>query len=213
MTTPMRFYDCKTAPSPRRARIFIAEKALEIDTVEVDLGKGEHLGEEFRKINPRCTVPVLTLDDGTALTENAGIAAHLESYCPAPPLLGSNAKEKGVIAMWNARIELEGLLPVAEAFRNRSKGLKDRAIVGPRNFAQIPALSERGFERAKDFLAMLDETLMERPFIAGAQFSIVDITALCVVDFAAWIKITPQDTQTNLRRWHAEVSARPSAQL
>ena len=213
MSTPLRFYDCSTAPSPRRARIFIAEKALEIDTIEVDLGNGEHLGEEFRRINPHCSVPVLTLDDGTALTENAGIAAFLEHYCPEPPLLGSDSKQIGLTAMWNARIELEGLLPVADAFRNRSKGLKDRAVVGPKNFAQIPALSERGFARAEEFFAMLDSTLAERPYIAGNNFSVADITALCVVDFAAWIKLTPHNDQTNLRRWHAEVSSRPSAQL
>ncbi|MCH8143051.1 MAG: glutathione S-transferase N-terminal domain-containing protein [Proteobacteria bacterium] len=127
----MKFYDCQSAPSPQRARIFIAEKGLEIETVEIDLGKREQLGDDFRRINPRCTVPVLELDDGTCLTENAGIAAYLEALQPDPPLLGRTAEEKGNVANWNARVELEGLWPIADALRNRSKGMVGRAITGP----------------------------------------------------------------------------------
>ena len=109
----MKFYDCQTAPSPRRARIFIAEKGLDIETVEVDLGKAEQLTDAFKRINPRCTVPVLELDDGTFLTENAGIAAYLEALAPEPPLLGATPAERGLVASWNARIELEGLEPIS----------------------------------------------------------------------------------------------------
>jgi len=125
----MKFYDCQTAPSPRRARIFIAEKGLDIETIEIDLGKAEQLGEEFKReqlgeefkrLNPRCTVPVLELDDGTCLTENAGIAAYLEALVPEPSLLGTSAEEKGSVADWNARMELEGLWPLADALRNRT---------------------------------------------------------------------------------------------
>lgn len=207
----MKFYDCATAPSPRRARIFIAEKNIEVETIEVDLGGGEQFGVAFRALNPRCTVPVLELDDGTVLTENLGIAAYLEAAFPDPPLLGDTATMKGVIANWNARIELEGLLPTADAFRNRTKGMKDHAVTGPKAYGQIPELAARGLDRCRDFFAMLDERLGDAEFIAGEQYSIADISALCVVDFAAWVKVTIGDDAPNLARWHRQVSARPSS--
>ncbi len=135
----MKFYDCQSAPSPRRARIFIAEKGLEIETVEIDLGKREQLGDDFRRINPRCTVPVLELDDGTTLTENAGIAAYLEALQPDPPLLGRTAEEKGNVANWNARVELEGLWPIADALRNRSKAWSDARSPAPLTTRRSPS--------------------------------------------------------------------------
>jgi glutathione S-transferase len=209
----MKFYDCATAPSPRRARIFIAEKNIEVATIEVDLGGGEQFGAAFRALNPRCTVPVLELDDGTVLTENLGIAAYLEAAFPDPPLLGDTATMKGVVANWNARIELEGLLPTADAFRNRTKGMKDHAVTGPKPYAQIPELAARGLDRCRDFFAVLNERLRDNEYIAGERYSIADISALCVVDFAAWVKVTIGDDAPHLGRWHRQVSARPSAGL
>ena len=209
----MKFYDCATAPSPRRARIFIAEKNIEVATIEIDLGGGEQFGAAFRALNPRCTVPVLELDDGTVLTENLGIAAYLEAAFPDPPLLGDTATMKGVVANWNARIELEGLLPTADAFRNRTKGMKDHAVTGPKPYAQIPELAARGLDRCRDFFAVLNERLRDNEYIAGERYSIADISALCVVDFAAWVKVTIGDDAPHLGRWHRQVSARPSAGL
>ena len=210
MTKPLKFYDCKTAPSPRRARIFIAEKSLDIETIEVDLAHEEQLRAPFMQINPRCTVPVLTLDDGTTLTENAGIASFLEAYQPEPPLLGTTATEKALIANWNARIELEGRLPLADAFRNRAKGLKDRAIIGPTGYAQIPELAERGRAQGAEFFIMLNRRLADVEYIAGAKFSVADITALVVIDFAAWIKLGPADEHTHTKRWLELLRQRPS---
>lgn len=209
----MKFYDCHTAPSPRRARIAIAEKGLDVEAIEVDLGKGEQLSEAFKQINPRCTVPVLELDDGTRLTENAGIAAYLEAIAPDPPLLGTTPEEKGLVANWNARVELEGLWPIADALRNRAKGMVDRAITGPTNFAQIPELAERGHARGVEFFETLDARLGEAEYLAGDRFSVADITAFVVVDFASWTKLGPTDAQQNTRRWHALLSARPSMAL
>ena len=206
----MKFYDCRTAPSPRRARIFIAEKGLEIETVEVDLRRGEQLGEEFRRINPRCTVPVLELDDGTCLTENVGIAAYLEAIAPDPPLLGTTPAEKGLIASWNARMELEGLWPVADAFRNRTKGMVGRAITGPTDYAQIPELAERGHARGVEFFETLNERLGESEYVAGDAFSMADITAIVLVDFAGWVKLGPTDAHAHTRRWAELVRQRPS---
>ncbi len=212
----MKFYDCKTAPSPRRARMFIAEKGLDsktIETVEIDLGKQEQLSDAFRQINPCCTVPVLELDDGTCLTENAGIAMYLEAFAPDPPLLGRTPEEKGAIADWNARVELEGLWPVADAFRNRSKGMAGRAITGPTNYDQIPELAERGHARGVEFYEMLNARLAKSEFVAGDSFSAADITAFVLVDFSAWVKLGPTEAHTHTKRWYAAIKERPSAAL
>jgi glutathione S-transferase len=209
----MKFYDSQTAPSPRRARIFIAEKGLDIETVQIDLGTQEQLGAAFRAINPRCTVPVLELDDGTFLTENAGIASYLEAHTPDPPLLGTTPEEKGLVANWNTRVELEGLWPIADALRNRAKGMASRAITGPTHYEQIPELAERGRARGVEFFDTLNQRLGESEFVAGCHFSVADITALVVVDFAGWVKVAPADNHANTKRWHQFMSKRPSAAL
>ena len=126
----MKFYDCSTAPSPRRVRIFIAEKGLEIETVEVDLKNAEHLSDSFRKINPHCTVPVLELDDGTTIAEIPPICHYLEETHPEPNLLGADPKERALIAMWDRYMEFDGVMAVAEALRNRAKGMQGRALTG-----------------------------------------------------------------------------------
>ena len=206
----MKFYDCQTAPSPKRARILIAEKGIEVETVEVDLGQREQLSPAFREINPRCTVPVLQLEDGTCLTENVGIAAYLEALVPDPPMLGTTPIEKGLIASWNARVELEGLWPIADALRNRAKGMVGRAITGPTDYEQIPALAERGQARGLEFFDMLDQRLGESEYLAGDSFSLADITAAVVCEFAGWTKLGPTESHGNTRRWLALVQQRPS---
>ncbi len=206
----MKFYDCQTAPSPRRARIFIAEKGIDVETVEVDLGQAEQLTDAFKRINPRCTVPVLELDDGTFLTENVGIAAYLEALVPEPALLGTTPAEKGLIANWNARIELEGLWPIADAFRNRTKRMAGRAITGPTDYDQIPALAERGQARGVEFFDMLNARLAEAEYVAGDSFSAADISAFVVADFARWVKLGMTDAHTNTKRWYDLVGQRPS---
>ncbi len=206
----MKFYDCQTAPNPRRARIFIAEKGLDIETIQVDLGKGEQLTDDFRRINPRCTVPVLELDDGTFLTQNAGIAAFLEALVPNPPLLGDTPAERGLIATWNMRVELEGLSPIADAFRNRTKSMVGRAITGPSNYDQIPELAVRGHARGVEFFDMLNVRLCETEYVAGDSFSVADISAFVVTDFAAWVKLGMTDAHTNTKRWYDLVNQRPS---
>ena len=205
------FYDFTAAPSPRRARILLAEKGIEVDNVQVDLMTAEQLSDAYRAINPACTVPALKLEDGTVLTENAGIAAWAEAHQPDPPLLGRTASEKGLVATWNARIESEGLMAVAEVLRNSSKGMVDRATTGPLNHAQIPELAARGRVRLEHFFETLNTRLEDRDFIATDDFTVADISALIVVDFAKWVKVEPKETHENIRRWHAAVSARPSA--
>ena len=209
----MKFYDCKTAPSPRRARMFIAEKGLKIETVEVDLQKGEQLTPEFKRINPRCTVPVLELDDGTMITENQGIARYLEEMYPEPALLGSNPLEKAMIANWNVRAENEGLFAVGECVRNSMSGFENRGLTGPINFAQIPALAERGRQRTVEFLETLEEQLVGKEFICGENFSMADICAFITVDFVKWIKVPVKDEQINIKRWYDTIKERPSVKL
>lgn len=204
----MKFYDCKTAPSPRRTRMFIAEKGLDIETIQIDLATQEQLGDAFRAINPACTVPALQLDDGTVLAENLAIASYLEDTHPEPPLLGRNAVERAMVLEWNAKTEVAGLSGVADALRNRAKGMKGRALTGPHNFEQIPELAARGVVRVQHFFDLLDERLADNQFLAGDFYSMADITATVVVDFAAWVKQEPTDKQKNLRRWHAEMAAR-----
>jgi glutathione S-transferase len=201
-------YDCATAPSPRRARIFLAEKGVAHDTVQVDLRSGEQLGEAFRRINPQCTVPALVTEEGAVLTDNAGIAAYLEARYPEPPLLGRTPLEKAEIAAWQWRIEFEGLMAIAEALRNSSPAMAGRALPGPVDYAQIPALAERGLARLQHFLGALNAHLEGRDFIAAGQFSVADITAVVAVDFARAVKVKPGEQHPHLLRWRAAMQAR-----
>ncbi len=206
----LTLYDYKMAPSPRRARIFLAEKAIPYETVNVDLAAGAHLHDEFRVINPACTVPVLRLDDGSIITENAGIAAYLEAACPNPPLLGRTPVEKGHAAAWNARIEHEGLLAVAEALRNKAAPMRHRALTGPVDFEQIPELAERGLKRIAVFFDMLNARLEGREYIATEAFTMADITAVVVVDFARVVRCAPGLEHAHLLRWRATMAERAS---
>lgn len=209
----MKFYDCSTAPSPRRARVFIAEKGIEIETIQIDLRNGEQLSDAFRQINRYCTVPVLRLDDGTTYTNTAGIRAYLEALYPEPILMGRTAQEKGRIADLQWRIETEGMMAMAEALRNSVPGLKGRALTGPQAYEQIPQLAERGRARVERFLAGIEDLVGVKPFVAGDLYSVADIDLMVVVDFASWLKMELPNDAVNARRWHEAVSARVSAKL
>lgn len=206
-------YDCSTAPSPRRARIVLAEKGIAHHTVQVNLAQQEQLGDAFRAINPRCTVPALRLDDGTVLTDNAAIEAWAEGAMPEPPLWGRTPVEKAEIASWHWRVEFEGLLAIAEGFRNGSPAMAGRALSGPDDFEQIPALAERGVQRTRLFLRTLDDRLAGREYLAADQFSIADIVAVVAVDFARIVRVKPGDEHPHLLRWRAAMAQRPSMGL
>jgi len=207
----MKFYDCVTAPSPRRVRIFLAEKGISVPTVQVDLRNGEQFTPAFRAINPECMVPVLELDNGTRITDILSICRYFEEIHPDPPLMGRTAEERAVIASWLHRIEWDGFLAAMEAFRNATPGLKGRALPGPENYEQIPALAERGRARMRHFFGWLDARLGENEFVCGPAYTVADISAMVAVDFAGWAKLKLPEQVTHLRRWHAAVSARPSA--
>jgi len=185
----MKFYDCKTAPSPRRVRIFLAEKGIEIPTVQVDLRNGEQLSEAFRKINPRCTVPVLELDDGTCLTDSLAICHYLESRHPEPNLMGRDGREQALVMNWHEQVMTEGFLAAADALRNYARGFAGRALTGPSGYEQIPELAERGRARLEEFMGVLDGRLAESPYVALDRYSVADIGAYVCVDFAGWIKL------------------------
>lgn len=205
----LKLYDCTTAPSPRRTRILLAEKGIAHDTQQIDLRSGEQMSDKFRAVNPRCTVPALVTDDGV-LTENAEIAAYLEALYPEKPMLGITPREKSLIAKWNWRCEMEGLMSIAHALRNSTPAMKDRALPGPRNVAQIPELAARGQQQTKWFLEDLNTQLTDNAYVAGENYSVADITATVAVDFAKWVKVVPTESQTALLDWHERMKARPS---
>ena len=203
-------YDCATAPSPRRARIFLAEKGVAHKTIQVDLKNSEQLSSAYQKINPQCTVPALRTEEGIVLADNAAITAYLEARYPEPPLLGITPNEKAQIASWNWRVEFEGLMAVAEALRNSAPAMANRALPGQMDYPQIPELAQRGLARLQQFFCMLDERLADRNFIASDSFSVADITAVVAVDFARMVRIKPGEQHPHLQRWRAAMAQRAS---
>jgi len=205
----LTLYDFTSAPSPRRARILLAEKGLSYETVQVDLRAGEQLSEAYRQINPQCMVPTLRTEDGL-LTNNAAITAYLEARYPDPPLLGRTPQEKAEIAGWSWRVDVEGFLAVAEALRNSTPAMVNRALPGPHDYAQIPELAQRGLTRVRRFLVTLDEQLAKHEFVAGGAFSVADIAAVVSVDFARVVRIKPDEQHPHLLRWRAAMALRSS---
>jgi len=207
----MKLFDFELAPNPRRVRMYLAEKDLQMPSVQINLRQGEQFHAAFKDENPSMIVPALALDDGTLITETMAICRYLEALHPSPPLFGSTPKEQAMVEMWSRRAELEGFMAVAEALRNSVERFKDRALPGPRNYAQIPALVERGKARAAGFLEDLEAGLAGKTWLAGEFFSVADITAFVVVEFAGWVEVQPAVHQQNIARWRAAVAARPSA--
>lgn len=207
----MIFYDCSTAPNPRRARMFIAEKGLRIETRDISIARGEQLAPEFLAVNPRATLPVLITDEGTALTENTAIAVYLEARHPEPPLLGRDPDEKGRVAMWNAIAEAQGGMPIAEVFRNTHPSMKGRAMPGPLDLDQIPALADRGQARVTAFFDLMEQRLTETPYLAGDTFTMADITAYVFTDFARVIRTRIPEENRATHDWHQRIGTRHSA--
>ena len=207
----MKFYDCTTAPSPRRVRIFLAEKSITLPTVQVDLRNGEQFSDAFRAINPDCTVPALQLDDGTVIADAIAICQYLEELHPEPPLIGATPQERALVTALNRQIERDGFFAAMDALRNATKGLKGRALPGPHNYEQIPELAARGRARIENFYRDMDARLAGCDFVAGSRYTIADISTLVLIGLAGWVKLQIPDDCANLRRWYAAISARPSA--
>lgn len=206
----LKLYDCSTAPSPRRARMFLAEKGIEWDTVEVDLRTGAQMSPDFLAVNPRATVPALVTEEGDVIGENIGIAAYVEALHPSPPLLGTTPLEKARVLEWDFRITLEGLSAIAEVLRNSSPHMKGRALPGPRNLDQIDALPARGLKRLAWFFEDMETHLATSDFVAGDHYSMADITMTVVFDFSKWVKAQPGSDHTALNAYMDRMRARPS---
>jgi len=200
----MKLYDGGRAPNPRRVRIFLAEKGIEIPLETVDLGSLEHKSESFTALNPLQRLPVLTLDDGTVITESIAICRYFEALRPEPALFGRGALEVALVEMWNRRVELNLYAAVSAVFRHLHPAMRSME-------EQIPAWGEANKPRALAFLDLLDRELKDRLFIVSDHFTVADITGLVSVDFMRPAKIEMPESFVNLRRWHAQVSARPSA--
>jgi len=209
----MKFFDFGMAPNPRRARIFMAEKEIQdVEIIQVDLGDNrENVGKEYRSINPSCTVPALVLDDGTLISESVAICRYFEEIQPNPPLMGRNAKEKAVVEMWQRQVELQGYMPAGDAFRNYNKRFAGRALAGKDSYEQIPELVARSRSRVERFFNVLNDHMETREFVAVDVFSIADITAYVMIDFAGWSKMGINENQTHLKRWYESIKARPSS--
>jgi glutathione S-transferase len=209
--THVKLYQSNSSPNSRRVRIYLAEKGISMPVVPVDLGAREQFSDAYARINPRRVVPTLVLDDGTGISEVPVIIRYLEEIHPTPPLLGDTPKARAQVAMWERRAEQEGFASVMEAVRNTVAGLKNRAIAGPHDYAQIPELVERSRQRVANFYADFNARLAEVPFVAGEVFSVADITTIVTVDFAAKAAgLTIGAEHAALKRWYAVVSARAS---
>jgi glutathione S-transferase len=207
----MKLYQSNASPNSRRVRIYLAEKGISLPIVPVDLAAKEQFSEAYAAINPRRVVPTLVLDDGTAIGEVPAIQRYLEEIHPEPPLLGTTPRTRAEVAMWDRRVEQEGFASVMEAVRNAAPGLNNRAIAGPHDYEQIPALVERSRQRIRHFYADFNARLGDVRFFAGETFSVADITALVTVDFATKAAgLAIEAELTALQRWHDAVSARPS---
>jgi glutathione S-transferase len=209
----MKFYDYRSAPSPRKVRLFIAEKGLDVPTVEVDLRARAQQEPAFLAKNAGATVPVLELDDGTCLTESLAICHYLEQQRPEPNLMGRGALEQARVLMWNDILTLEGYLPLQESLRNGHEAFKGRALPGPVAWEQIPALADRGRRRAAIFFDKLETRLGESDFVAGDRFTYADVVAFVYLGFAPRATGTsPIEGRPALKQWSDAVAARPAIQ-
>jgi glutathione S-transferase len=203
----MKLYDGGKAPNPRRVRVFLAEKGISLPVEPVDLGALAHKSPAFTAINPLQRVPALVLDDGTVITESIAICRYFELLHPEPPLFGVGPKEVAIVEMWQRRMELHLMLQVGHVFRNSHPAMKEMEV------PQVPAWAEANKPRVMEFLEVLDNELKDRRFAAGDRYSVADITGMIGIDFMKPAKLTLPETLVNVRRWHADVSSRPSARV
>jgi glutathione S-transferase len=201
----MKLYDGGRAPNPRRVRIYLAEKGINVPLEQVDLGALAQKTPAFAAINPVQRVPALQLDDGTVIAESIAICRYFEALHPQPPLFGKGPKDEALVEMWQRRVELHLLMPISHVFRNSHPAMKEMEV------PQVPAWAEANKPRVMDFLALLDRELKGHQYVAGDNYTVADITALVSVDFMKPAKLVVPEELANLKRWHVEVSARPSA--
>jgi glutathione S-transferase len=201
----MKLYDSKVAPNPRRTRIFLAEKGITLPTEQVDIMTMQHKTPEYTAINPLQRMPSLVLDDGTVITESIAICRYFEMLHPEPPMFGVGPKDSAIVEMWNRRAEINFFSNVAAVFRHTHPAMKELEV------PQVPAWADANRPRVTWFLELLDRELAKREFVAGDRYTVADITIQVAVDFMKPGRLAMPDGASNVRRWHAAVSARPSA--
>ena len=201
----MKLYDGGRAPNPRRVRVFLAEKGITVPLEPVDLGKMAHKTAAYATINPVQRVPALEFDDGTVISESIAICRYFEAQQPEPALFGVGAKEAAIVEMWERRVEFHLLAPISHIFRNSHPAMAAMEV------PQVPAWADANKPRVMEFLGLLDTRLKNHRYVAGDRYSVADITAMISVDFMKPAKLTLPDEMTSVKRWHAEVAARPSA--
>ncbi|MBM2711745.1 glutathione S-transferase [Mesorhizobium caraganae] len=201
----MKLFDGGRAPNPRRVRVFLAEKGIEVPLVPVDMGAMGHKQEPVSSRNPLQRLPVLELDDGSILTESVAICRYFEELQPEPALFGQGALGKAKVEMWQRRMEFNLLSCVAQAFRHIHPAMKEWEI------PQIPEWGEANKAKAVEFLNLLDSELASREFAAGDTYSIADITGMIAIDFMKPARIKVPDECANVLRWYSAVTSRPSA--
>jgi glutathione S-transferase len=201
----MKLYNSNLAPSPRRVRIFLAEKGVSIPRVEVDLAKLEHKTPKFAGLNPFETIPVLELDDGTRIAETIAICRYIEALWPAPNLFGLTPVELAMIEMWQRQLELRLLFPIAQVVRHSHPKMAEMENPQVSDWAAVNR------PKALHAMEIADEALRDRPFIAGDRFTVADITGLVALDFAKSARIAIPPELVHLNRWHEALKMRPSA--
>lgn len=200
----MLLYDLKAGMNPRRVRIFLAEKGISVPKVEVDMMKGENRTPDYLAKNPLGRMPVLELDDGTLIAESIAICRYFEALQPQPALFGAGAVGIATVEMWNRRMEHEIMRPIGDAFEHLSP-----FWIGRR--PQSTEYGEMSRKVANERMAWLDRELERRRFVAGDAYTVADITAQCALLLGKNTGTPIPEELVNLRRWFAEVTARPSA--
>lgn len=197
----MHLYTYDSAPNPRRLVLFMALKGIELPTTQIDMRANAHRDPEFLAVNPLGTVPALLTDEGVLLTEVIAICDYLESMNPNTPLMGSNALERALVLSWDHRIFVSIFEAFAEMLRNRSPAFENRALPGPLDVEQIPALEARGRKRFRGSLELFDAELGDKPFLCGDNISFADIDLFVGVETARWVKESIPEACTNLLAW------------
>ena len=208
----MKLYDMGAAPNPRRVRIFLAEKGIEVERIDIDIVSGANREPAYLTINPRGVLPALLLDDGTLIDESEAICRYFEALHPEPNLFGRGAEEIGLVQMWSRRSEFEGMAAVANIFRNTATQFAGRAGAGAGGPSpQIPELAERGRGQIKRFFSLIETRLAESEWLGGGRFTVADITAMVAIDFAKWVKIATPEENFATQRWYEAARSRASA--
>lgn len=202
----MKLYGHRKAPNPFRVTLFLAEKGIKVNTAYVDFMGGELKTEEFKAINPFQRLPVLILEDGTAISESAAICWYFEEMHPLKPLHGQTAKERALIEMWNRRADLNLMSQISSVFRHTNPAM------APLEQPQIAEWGEANRPKAIETLAYFEAQLADNEFVAGCRYSVADITTFAAINFGRVIKLQLPEEFVNLRRWFTQMTKRPAVQ-